>query len=123
MKATIKQCLFIMIITAGTLYTSCTYDKQELLEPGPPVGACDTIPAKFSADINPIIQSRCATYECHDLTNSGGYTFFEYADVKGALEAIQQQVIVQKTMPQDGPLSQTDIDKIKCWIEDGAPNN
>lgn len=120
----LKKNLFIFCtaVMAAVFISSCTYDKAELIIV-PPISACDTITATFSADVQPIITSRCAVYECHDLSYSGGYAFFEYPDIKAAIDKIQQQVIVLKLMPKDSPLTETELNLIKCWIEAGAQNN
>ena len=107
---------------AAIFFSSCVYDKAELIVV-PPISACDTISPTFSADVQPLIVSRCANYECHDLSFSGGYAFFEYADIKAAIEKIEQQIVVLKTMPKDGTLTEDEINIIKCWIESGAPDN
>lgn len=115
-------CVICVVSTTAVFISSCVYDKAELITV-PPVSACDTISPKFSTDVQPLITSRCATYECHDLSFSGGYAFFEYADIKAAIDKIQQQVIVLKLMPKDGALTEDEINIIKCWIESGAPDN
>ena len=120
----LKKKLFILcaVFMTAVFFYSCTYDKAALIIV-PPIAACDTTSAKFSADVQPIILSTCAVSGCHDFSFSGGYSFLKYEDVKAALDVIQQQAIVNKTMPQDGPLPQSEINILKCWIEAGAQNN
>ena len=66
----------------------------------------------------------CNTSGCHaagspygDLTN--------YSGVKAKVDnsTFKERVIVQKNMPPAYSLSQTDLDKLNCWLEAGIPNN
>jgi hypothetical protein len=116
--------IMALLLVSIFIIAGCTYDKEELLNPrNSNPNSCSTVPASFSADISPLIITKCRIAGCHDATASGGHFFQTYADVFGAKEEIQAQVVVQKLMPPTGPLPQADIDKLKCWIENGAPNN
>jgi hypothetical protein len=105
-------------------FSSCYYDKEELLYPGSnqPVD-CTTVAAKFSADISPIMSGKCATSGCHDVTAAGGVILQTYAQISAAKDRINVRCVVQKSMPPSGPLPLSDINKLKCWIDAGAPNN
>lgn len=80
--------------------------------------ACDSI--KYSVDIQPLLSSRCAG--CH----SSSPNFAVYADTKSKVDdgTFKNRVITLKDMPLGGPaLSQSELDKIQCWLDKGAPNN
>lgn len=104
--------------------SSCYYDKEELLYPGSnlPVD-CTTVAAKFSADIAPIMSGKCATSGCHNATAAGGVILQTYAQISAAKDRINVRCVVQKSMPPSGPLPLSEINKLKCWIDAGAPNN
>jgi hypothetical protein len=81
-------------------------------------------PKSFATDVNPIIQSSCATNAgCHasGSTNGPG-PLTDYGQVYSARSAIRSAVI-SKTMPQNGSLTPTQINNIVCWIDSGASNN
>lgn len=116
--------LFFFIIIATILVQSCYYDKEELLYPGSTAAVdCTTINAKFGADVQPLITSKCATSGCHDATAAGGITLENYAQISGAKDRVNARSVVEKTMPSSGPLQQSEVNIIKCWIESGALNN
>lgn len=104
------------------LITGCTYNKEELLYPGQPAD-CNTIPAKFSSDVLPLITTKCAISNCHDATAAGGFIFSNYTQISSAKDLIKVVAVLQKTMPQTGPLASSEINILKCWIDSGAPNN
>jgi hypothetical protein len=74
----------------------------------------------YSSSVSGIIQSNCAISGCHagsispDLRTLS--TIQQFADrIKARTTA--------KTMPPPGPLPQSEIDEIACWVNDGALNN
>lgn len=116
--------IFSLMLAITVFIPGCYYDKEELLYPGSntPVD-CTTINAKFAADVLPLISSKCATSGCHDATASGGLIFQNYAQINSAKDRINTRAVVEKTMPAAAPLQPAEINIIKCWIENGAPNN
>lgn len=113
-----------LLATFIVLLTGCYRDKEELLYPGSttPVD-CSTVAAKFAADVQPIILSKCALPGCHDATASGGVILQNYTQVSAKKDRINVRVIIEKNMPPFGALLPGEIAKIKCWIDGGALNN
>ena len=121
----------IKIFVTATLFTisilvvgGCRYDKAELLNP-PLTGPvnCATSPAKFRADILPLITSKCATPNCHNAEASGGVVLQNYAEISAAKDRIYERAVVEKSMPETGPLPPSEIALLKCWIDNGALDN
>jgi hypothetical protein len=82
-------------------------------------------PAKsFATDVNPIIQSTCATdSDCHGTgSNSGPGQLLNYSQIFNARADIRIAVL-SGTMPKDGHLSATQRNVIICWIDNGSQNN
>ena len=112
--------LFAMIMVC---LSACKYDK-ELLDTTPtPLPACATTPASFSADIFPLVTTKCAIPACHDASGQGGQVFQSYNQISSAKDRIHLRAIVQKTMPASGFLTTAEYNSLKCWLESGAPNN
>jgi uncharacterized membrane protein len=112
-------CIGLLALLAG-----CYYDKEELLYPGSNTAVdCNTISAKFSADVAPIISSQCATSGCHNATAAGGIVLQTHAQISAAKARIQTRALTEKTMPPSGPLPAAQVNAIQCWINSGAPNN
>lgn len=85
---------------------------------------CSTINAKFNADVNPIIQSSCATNsDCHGAGSiNGPGALTSYAQIAANASNINLQVQAG-LMPKTGTLSTTQKNIIKCWVQSGSPNN
>lgn len=82
-------------------------------------------PAKsFITDVNPIIQSTCATdSDCHGTgSNSGPGALLNYSQIFNAHSDIRS-AILSGTMPKGGHLSATNRNAIICWVDSGAQNN
>jgi uncharacterized membrane protein len=126
-RTTITKLFATIIVLAVSLisFSGCYYDKAELLYPNSNATIdCGLITSKFTADIQPIIQQKCATSGCHDSNSAaGGSVLLTYSQISSAKDRIMVRAITDKTMPPSGALSIDEISKIKCWITAGALNN
>lgn len=85
--------------------------------------ACDNVPEKFSADVNPLIQTYCNQPACHDAGSTNGPgPLTNYTEVYNVRDRIKGQVEAG-LMPQNATLTVTQKNTILCWISRGAPNN
>ena len=107
---------------------SCTkyVGLDPALQPKAFVLVCDSV--KYSKDIKPIIDTKCAISGCHVTGGIGNGVFSDYNAVyaKVSSGAFKSYVIdnVPEIMPRGGPrLHDTLIAKIQCWLNAGAPNN
>lgn len=85
---------------------------------------CTGITPKFAADVQPIINTVCSiNSNCHagGSSNAGG-PFTNYTEVNAKKSNIKAAVLAGR-MPQSGTISQTQINALICWIDNGAPNN
>lgn len=85
---------------------------------------CNTVTNKrFSADVNPIIQTTCNRAGCHATGSTNGPgALTNYSEIYSARERIRYVMSVGN-MPPGGSLSYTQRSYIICWIDSGAPNN
>jgi hypothetical protein len=85
---------------------------------------CDKI--TYSKDIEPIITNSCALTGCH-IPNGTGSDFTTFDGVKEAADngSLKKRMIDGNPsfMPPAGKLPQSDLDKVICWLNAGAPNN
>lgn len=111
-----------VVVAAGIVFLSgCYYDKEEVLYPDSL--SCTTVPAKFSTDIGPLIQTRCAISGCHAAGSTNGPgPLTSYTLIKNAAPEIKVAV-VSRFMPRIGTLTPLEIKKISCWVDSGAPEN
>ena len=107
--------------------TGCYYDEVIEVAPLPP-----EFEASFVNDIQPIFTQSCIA--CHggsiipDLREGNSYDaivngeFIVPNDIEASI--LYQRLIGNGSiMPPGNPLATTDINLVKSWIEDGAPNN
>lgn len=102
------------------LFDSCVYHDL-------PEYVCeDTI--TFSADIRPIILTKCAILDCHngDMGPDLNWTNFDQFHARAASGLVKYRVtnrIMPPSFSTAGPLSQEEINAIACWSDQGALNN
>lgn len=117
---------FDIKILIGTLlilsFSACYYDKEDLLYGN---DDCVVEGLSYSVDIEPIINSSCATSGCHVQGGSENGIFDSYAGVKAKVDngSFRQRVIADRDMPPGSPLSNCQIKYIEEWLNQGAPNN
>lgn len=75
----------------------------------------------FKSEVQPIINSSCATTDCHRSGN-GVSDFTNFNTIQSRASSIKSQVVT-KSMPKDGSLTDAEIEAIVCWVDDGALNN
>lgn len=111
----------LFIICGIVFFSSCYYDKEEVLYPD---GLnCGTVPARFTTNVSPIIQTRCAIAGCHAAGSTNGVgPLTNYTLIKNAAVQIKAAVI-SGFMPQNSTLSAVEIKTISCWVDAGAPEN
>ena len=106
-----------------TLFLLAGCGKNSGGNPAPP-DPCAGLTVKFATEVQPIINSTCATStSCHAAgsVNSGG-PLTDYNLIFAKRSNIKFQ-IENGLMPKGGSLTTDQKNKIICWINSGAPNN
>lgn len=75
----------------------------------------------YQNDIKPIISANCAITGCH-VSGSQSPNLSVLANVQSNASRIKTRT-GNRTMPMGGSLTQTQINLIACWVDDGAKNN
>lgn len=74
----------------------------------------------FAASIAPIIEDNCTISGCHNGSQFPDLRVFKNIhDNAGRIKAVTGD----RSMPQGRSLTQTEINMIACWVDDGALNN
>lgn len=117
--------LFLFLVILGFI-SSCYYDKEEELYPQGT--SCDTLNVTYSGTISNIMVNNCNG--CHNsISPSAGIVTDNYDDLKvyvdnGRFWGAVSHAQGFSPMPQNAPkLSDCNLEKIKKWLDDGAPNN
>jgi hypothetical protein len=115
-----KNAVFSAIVL---LLFSCTNAKGPIPEAAA-TNDCDTANL-YSGNIELIINTNCAISGCHDA--SSGMDMSNYNGVKLYADNgfLKDRVLVKKNMPTSpvDPLTASQLNKINCWLEHGAPKN
>jgi hypothetical protein len=106
-----------LIFFVVLFFQTCKKDNLRNLD-------CSNIPATYNSDIKPIISSHCSTSNsCHGTGSTLDYS--DYAKLKAVADngSLEKTTIKDKSMPPSGALTLDDRKKIKCWLNNGSPNN
>ena len=102
-------------------FSNCEKDKL----PPPKPSECDSIPV-YVGQIQPIIDHNCSFAGCHDGTGAAPGDFTSYAGMESRLNngKIMDRAITIQDMPE-APFTMTlaHFDSLKCWLENGFPEN
>ncbi len=114
-----NKILFFMFLIGIIAVASCGKDDDD---GGDDDLDCTTV--TFSGVIAPIIANSCATPGCHNANAVvGDYTTYAGLEQRATDGTMEFEVITERTMPQTGSLTQTELDQFQCWFDAGAPNN
>ena len=94
------------------MIASCKKDKES----GNLTPSCDGSSPTYQSEVKSIIDSRCATSNCHPnySTYDGLLPDLEGGDFK-------REVLVNQTMPQGSSLTQDQIKTNQCWVNNDFP--
>ena len=118
----------VTVFFLSAIYTSCYYDKAELLYGGgaPCTDSVGTV--SYAQKVVPLFQTQC--YSCHTGGSpSGGILMGTYITDKaiatnGKLYGSIAHISGFSAMPQGAPkMSSCQIATIKKWVDNGTPNN
>lgn len=116
MKTYVALSLFVSLL----MVSSCSKDDNGDPDDNNNLD-CSTIDVTYNQGIKAILDTHCALPTCH----GGDPSIPDYTTYDGvfALRALIRTRVVAKTMPPAGSmaLSQDNINKISCWVENGAP--
>ena len=76
----------------------------------------------FSAQIQSIINTKCALQTCHNGDNGAQRNYTIFANVKNNAANIKTRT-GNGSMPAIGSLTQDQVNLIACWVDDGAQDN
>ena len=107
---------YILLFAALAAFTiSC-----KKTEPFTPV--CDGSSPTYDADVATLIQQKCS--QCHSAGSSNGdYSTFAGISTITSNGKFNQRVLVNQDMPQTGSFSEAQLNTLKCWVENGFPEN
>ena len=122
LKCTLAICTLISVMVACSKRSNDNGGSDGPLPPNTTT-ACGSVSAKFQTDVRPVIQNNCVSSGCHGASsNNGPGPLLTFDQVKNAAAAIKSAV-VSRRMPLGRTLTSEQIQRIYCWVDNGALNN
>jgi len=112
LKALASFCLIVCVLI------SCKKDSNKKTP------TCDGSHPTYNATIKTIINGNCNSSGCHNAGSSRG-DFTTYSGLSPYLTngSFKREVLTNQTMPENSSLSQSQLNTIQCWVNDGYPEN
>lgn len=112
-----KKCTLLLFTTIFLI--GCSKGDEKIT----PV--CDGSNLTYSSGISAIINSNCNNSGCHNSGSSNG-DYTSYVGLKGTLTNgnFNSRVLNRQDMPKgSATLSETQLNQLKCWVNNGYPEN
>lgn len=78
--------------------------------------SCDGSTPTYNSYVKGIINSNCIN--CHS-----GYSTYSGLSTITSNGKFEKEVLVNQTMPDGGSLTQDELNKLQCWVNNGFPEN
>ncbi|MBL4862576.1 MAG: hypothetical protein JKY09_06120 [Crocinitomicaceae bacterium] len=107
--------VLVMACFGILVFSSCK--KEDPFTP-----TCDGSSPTYDSDISLIISNNCLG--CHGTGSPNG-NFSTYAGISVVTSngKFKQRVLIDRSMPKNGSLSEATLNKIQCWVDNGYPEN
>lgn len=113
------------LLTLGVSLVACNYydekDTDDDAAAPEEAGPVDVAKLSYDSIVADVLKPKC--FSCHSNAggSSGGLNTESYSAVKSKLSVMIDRAITRKDMPIGGALSTSQFDKLKAWLEAGAP--
>ena len=107
--------VFLFIVLFG-----CSKDDEKITGV-----ACDGSNLAYNTGISTIINANCTNSSCHGGNSPHG-NFTTYGGMQAVISngAFNNHVLVKQDMPKGSAvLTQSQLNKLKCWVDNGFPEN
>ena len=114
---TLSPALFLILIF---LLASCSKDDEIVSGI-----TCDGSNLGYNSGISAIINSNCNSSNCHNSGSvHGDFTTYTGMSVVLRNGSFNNRVLVVQNMPQgSATLTKSQLNKLKCWVDNGFPEN
>jgi mono/diheme cytochrome c family protein len=83
---------------------------------------CDGSTPTYTSEVKTILDANCAS--CHGAgSTKGDYSTYQKLKVVVDNGKFEREVIINQSMPRGGKMEMSQLSKLKCWLENGAPEN
>lgn len=76
---------------------------------------CDGSSPTYTSFVSGLIASKCAS--CHD------YSTYAKLSTVTSNGKFKSEVLEKQSMPQGGSLTESELNKLQCWVENNYPEN
>jgi hypothetical protein len=78
--------------------------------------SCDGSAPTYESFVKNLVNTKCVS--CH-----GSYSSYQGLSSITSSGLFEKEVLINQTMPEGGSLSQDELNKLQCWVDNGFPEN
>lgn len=106
------QAMRIFAIVFFVVFALGACHKEKIKTP-----SCDGSNLSYTTGIKTILDANCTSAGCHPNFNT-------YIGISGIIQdgSFYRNVLNIQSMPQNKSLSQDQLNKLQCWVNNGYPN-
>ena len=116
-----KKNIFLIAFTSVILLlvaTACNKEEDDAAT----VPICDGSIPTYNNTAKAIVDANCIS--CHGTGSyKGDFTSYSKLETYLTNNTFNNRVVTLQDMPQSGALSDADLNKLQCWVENGYPEN
>ena len=115
---------FFILATLTIIYlflASCSKRQAEEIKPEEVTAPIPETKITYTNFTQGLFQTRCAGCHAPGQSASGSWTFNAYASILSTSGTIKQVVLVSKSMPRGGSLSDAELSSLQTWFDSGLP--
>ena len=112
---------YLRLIWIGSLVVLLLYNCTKDIVPEPV--KCDLV-VTFADGVQEVLRKKCNSSGCHD-GSSGVGNYNSFKNMEGVIDngLFRQEVFVRRTMPKEGDLTPEEFELLRCWSDNGFPEN
>jgi len=111
----LKKLMFVFLVI---LFFSCSKEEKKTSI------ACDGSNLTYNTGVSSIINNSCNSSNCHGSGSSHG-SFTTYSGLQTVISSgsFNSSVLTNQNMPKGSSLTQNQLNELKCWVDNGYPEN
>ena len=111
-----KNLILLLSASLFLIFSSCKKNSSNV------VPVCDGSTPTYDTNVEIFISGRCLS--CHGTGSSNG-DMSSYAKLSAYTSngKFEKEVLTNQSMPTSGPLPESELNMLKCWMGNGFPEN
>lgn len=123
MTMKINEQIACMVMVAIVVLAACSKKKADEAVPETPSTTVTVENVSYANFAKGLFETKCAGCHANGAPASGRWTFSGFSSVRDNSARINNVVLVTKSMPRGGSLTDQELVLLKAWFDRNTPEN